>query len=92
MRTRTKWPFKDLFDFCQRVDLRKVNRRVFEALIKSGCFDALGIHRAALMASFNNALQQAEQALQNQTYGQHDLLACMLDAMHATICGSRAME
>ncbi|MBX3708777.1 MAG: DNA polymerase III subunit alpha [Gammaproteobacteria bacterium] len=67
-------PFKNLFDFCQRVDLRKMNRRVLEALIKSGCFDTLGTHRAALMASLNQALQHAEQALHNQTYGQHDLL------------------
>lgn len=70
--------FKDLFDFCQRVDLRKINRRVLEALIKSGGFDKFGIHRASLMASLHNALQQAEQNLHNQTYGQHDLLS-----MHA---------
>lgn len=68
-------PFKDLFDFCQRVDLRKVNRRVLEALIKAGCFDFTKVHRASLVASLNNALQQAEQALHNQTYGQHDLLS-----------------
>lgn len=66
--------FKDLFDFCCRVDLRKTNRRVLEALIKSGCFDALGTHRAVLMASLNLALQHAEQSLHNQTHGQHDLL------------------
>lgn len=67
-------PFKDLFDFCQRVDLRKVNKRVLEALIKSGSFDTLGAHRASLFASLNNALLHAEQSLHNQTYGQHDLL------------------
>lgn len=66
--------FRDLFDFCQRVDLRKVNRRVLEALIKAGCFDSLNIHRASMIASLNNALQQAEQALHNLTYGQQDLL------------------
>lgn len=69
-----KGPFSDLFDFCQRVDLRKINRRVLEALIKSGSFDSFGSHRAALMATLNQALQQAEQALHDQTYGQHDLL------------------
>jgi DNA polymerase III subunit alpha len=72
---KEKGPFEDLFDFCYRVDLRKVNRRVIEALIKSGCFDFSSIHRAKLMASINNALQQAEQHLRNLTYGQHDLLA-----------------
>lgn len=67
--------FKDLFDFCQRVDLRKVNKRVLEALIKAGCFDYAGKHRATLIASLGNALQQAEQSLHNATYGQHDLLS-----------------
>lgn len=74
-------PFKDLFDFCQRIDLRKMNKRVFEALIKSGCFDTLGTHRAALIATLNQALQHAEQALHNQTYGQHDLLGMHTNAM-----------
>jgi len=69
--------YKDLFDLCQRVDLRKVNRRVLEALIKSGCFDALGKHRAILSASLNNALQKAEQSSQDQATGQHDLLGMM---------------
>lgn len=68
-------PFKDLFDFCQRVDLRKVNKRVLEALIKAGCFDYTGKHRATLIASLTNALRQAEQSLHNATYGQHDLLS-----------------
>jgi DNA polymerase-3 subunit alpha len=72
--------FKDLFDFCQRIDLRKANRRVLEALIKSGCFDCFGKHRAILMSSLGNALQQAEQALHNQTYGQHDLLSLTVPA------------
>ncbi len=71
-------PYTDLFDFCQRVDMRKVNRRALEALIKSGAFDELGKHRATLMASLPNALQQAEQSQKNTAFGQHDLLA-----MHA---------
>lgn len=76
-------PFKDLFDFCARVDLRKVNRRVLEALIKSGSFDCFSQHRAALMATINNALLQAEQALHNQTYGQHDLLSMSLETTNS---------
>lgn len=67
--------FKDLFDFCQRVDMRKVNRRVVETLIKAGCFDYFGQHRATLLASLANALQQAEQSQQNATFGQVDLLS-----------------
>lgn len=74
VEARKSGPFKDIFDFCQRIDLRKVNRRSLEALIKSGCFDKLGVHRAILMASLNNALQQAEQSQQSAAFGQHDLL------------------
>ena len=67
--------FKDLFDFCERVDMKKMNRRTIEALIKAGAFDLLGTHRAILMASLNNALQHAEQSQKNAAVGQHDLLA-----------------
>jgi DNA polymerase-3 subunit alpha len=66
-------PFHHLFDFCQRVDLQKLNRRVLEALIKAGAFDSLGQHRASIMASLDLALQQAEQALRDIKQGQHDL-------------------
>jgi len=67
-------PFKDLFDFCVRIDLRKTNKRSLEALIKSGCFDQLGTHRASLITSLPLALQHAGQQLHNETHGQHDLL------------------
>jgi len=73
-------PFRDLFDFCERVDLRKMNKRSLEALIKSGCFDGLGTHRAALMASLPLALQHAEQKLEDETSGQHDLLGMQTQA------------
>ncbi len=55
-------PYKDLFDFCRRVDKRIVNRRVIEALICAGAFDTLSDHRASLMASVGHALEAAEQA------------------------------
>ena len=57
--------FKDLFDFCQRVDKRMVNRRTIEALIRAGAFDALDDHRARLMASVGIAIDAAEQAERN---------------------------
>jgi DNA polymerase-3 subunit alpha len=55
-------PFKDLFDFCHRVDKRIVNRRTVESLVKAGAFDTLNDHRASLMASVGIALESAEQA------------------------------
>ncbi len=58
-------PFKDLFDFCQRVDKRMVNRRTIEALIRAGAFDSIDDHRARLMASVGIAIEAAEQAERN---------------------------
>ncbi len=58
-------PFKDLFDFCRRVDKRMVNRRTIEALIRAGAFDTLDDHRARLMASVGVAMEAAEQAERN---------------------------
>ena len=58
-------PFKDLFDFCERVDKRMVNRRTIEALIRAGAFDTLDDHRARLIASVGIAIEAAEQAERN---------------------------
>ena len=65
--------FKDLFDLCQRIDLRKVNRRTLEALIMAGALDVLQQTRATLMASLPAALQIAEQHGRNRQAGQTDL-------------------
>ena len=54
-------PFRDLFDFCERVDKRLVNRRVVEALIRAGAFDSIDANRARLLASVGIALGAAEQ-------------------------------
>ncbi len=59
---RRRARFTDLFDFCRRVDKRLVNRRVVEALVRAGAFDALDEHRARLLASVGRALEAAEQA------------------------------
>ena len=55
-------PFRSLTDFCSRVDLRLNNRRVIEALVKSGCFDSLGKTRAALLDGLDNAIDVAAAA------------------------------
>jgi DNA polymerase-3 subunit alpha len=56
--------FKDLADFCRRVDRRVVNRRAMEALIKAGAFDALEPNRASLAASLGAAIELAEKGEQ----------------------------
>ncbi len=62
LQARKAGPFKTLFDFCTRIDKRLVNRRVLEALIRAGAFDAVDAHRARLAASAGRALEAAEQA------------------------------
>jgi DNA polymerase-3 subunit alpha len=62
IQARSSKPFTDLFDFCSRVDKRLVNRRVLEALVRAGAFDALDAHRSRLAASAGRALEAAEQA------------------------------
>jgi len=66
-------PFSDLFNFCQRVDSRKVNRRTMEALIMAGALDVFEQNRATLMASLPAAMQIAEQHARNRDLGQSDL-------------------
>ncbi|MBI2379990.1 MAG: DNA polymerase III subunit alpha [Gammaproteobacteria bacterium] len=70
---RAQGRYRDLFDFCNRVDLRKVNRRVLEALIKAGAMDKLGPSRAGMMASLDSAIAAAEQRSRDLAQGQNDL-------------------
>ena len=69
--------YRDLFDFCLRVG-KKVNRRVLEALIRSGAFDSLHTNRQAVLDSSPMALKQAEQQLKNDEVGQSDLFGEVL--------------
>ncbi|MDO3385778.1 DNA polymerase III subunit alpha [Gilvimarinus sp. SDUM040013] len=72
-------PFKDLFDFCARVDARKVNKRALEAVIRSGAADNLGPgrgldqDRAVMFAAITEAVKTAEQSAANANAGMTDL-------------------
>ena len=66
-------PFRDLRDLCRRLDLNKVNRRVLEALVRSGALDRLGENRATLMHQLPAAMQAADQSSRAQAAGQVDL-------------------
>jgi DNA polymerase-3 subunit alpha len=57
IQERKKRPFRDLFDFCRRVDLRICNRRVIESLIQCGAMDSLPNHRAKQLAMLDEALE-----------------------------------
>jgi DNA polymerase-3 subunit alpha len=85
---REAGPFKDLFDFCARVDLKRVNKRTLDGLIRSGALDRLGPYfeiepkayqanidrnRAVLLASLIEAIQAAEQTARSHDSGHSDL-------------------
>ena len=65
--------YRDLVDFCRRVDPRRLNRRAIEAMIRAGALDGLGLNRGSLMASLTRALQLAVQAGEASAAGQSDL-------------------
>jgi len=72
-------PYRDLFDFCRRVDPRRINRRVVEALVRAGALDELGPSRAVLMASVPTAMQVAGQHARDTQAGQNDMFGGALD-------------
>ena len=71
--------FKDIFDFCARVDGRKVNKRALEAMIRGGAMDQIGpegdisYRRAVMLACMDEAVKLAEQHIRNQVSGMGDL-------------------
>src|SRR6516225_2261237 len=64
--------YRDIFEFCENVDLRMLNKRVLESLIKSGAMDSLG-RRAQLMAVIDKAIDQAQKMQRDAESGQHGL-------------------
>jgi DNA polymerase-3 subunit alpha len=66
-------PFESLPDLCRRIDLQRVNRRVFDALIRSGSLDRIGPNRATLTAELDRAMQLGEQNSRAMSVGQVDL-------------------
>ena len=88
VESRQDGPFKDLFDFCARVDLKRINKRTTDALIRSGALDRLGPYfhdeikayqanidrnRAVLLAAMDEAIQAAEQTSRSHASGHMDL-------------------
>jgi DNA polymerase-3 subunit alpha len=62
--------FKSFFDFCRRVDLHKVNKRMLEGLIKAGAFDSMGARRSQLMAVLDQAAEDGAAAQKERDQGQ----------------------
>tara|TARA_R110002110_G_scaffold33533_1_gene114845 strand:+ start:166223 stop:169684 length:3462 start_codon:yes stop_codon:yes gene_type:complete len=77
---RSEGPYKNLFELCQRIDLRKVTKRVLEPLIKAGAFDSFGEDRGILLANLLDAMKGAEQFKKDQSMGQGDLFGAVESA------------
>ncbi|NRA20560.1 MAG: DNA polymerase III subunit alpha [Oceanospirillaceae bacterium] len=65
--------FVDMYEFCERVGAKKLNKRVLEGLIRCGAMDDLGPNRAVMVASISDALKAADQSAHNQSAGMFDL-------------------
>ena len=74
-----KGPYKSIFDFCERVDLRRVNRRVTESLIKAGAFDSFGARRSQLMSAMDAAMERAQSLHRDRAEGQMNLFTFLQD-------------
>ena len=74
---QTDGPYTSLEDFCCRVDLRRVNRRVLESLNKAGAFDSINLKRSQSFAILDQALEQGQAAQRDRLSGQISLFAVM---------------
>ena len=79
LEARTEGPFKSLYDFCERVDLRRVNKRVIESLIKCGAFDSTGATRSAQLegletaSSYGQKIQEEKASTQVSLFGTEEV-------------------
>ena len=92
IEAREDGPFKSLYDFCSRVDLKKINKRTIEALVKCGAFDSIGPHagstyigdhceaRARMFAAIPMAVDRGQKAQHDKAVGQSSLFGMLAPA------------
>jgi DNA polymerase-3 subunit alpha len=85
---RKAGPFKDLFDFCERVDSRRVNRKVIEALVKAGAFDFEKRPRRQLFETIERACDRGSSTQRDREVGQNSLF----DMLAASPGGQKALQ
>lgn len=83
--------YKDIFDFCCRVDAKKVNKRTLESLVYAGALDGLALNRASVFASLEVAVKAAEQKNSMEISGQSDLFG-LLDEVSDDCAETEAIE
>ena len=67
VEARNNGKFSSLFEFCEQVDLKKVNKRVIESLIKCGAFDATGNYRSQMLASLEDCIDYGQRVQRERT-------------------------
>jgi len=72
-------PFQSIYDFCERVDLSAVNRRVLENLIKCGAMDGMGGNRAQMTAVIDGSMEAGQRAFRDRISGQTGLFGMSVD-------------
>ena len=77
-------PFRSFFDFCRRVDLHKVNKRMLEGLIKTGAFDSTGAKRSQLAAVLDQAVEDGAAAQRERELGQTNIFGDELGGRDST--------
>jgi len=70
-------PFESLFDFCRRVDMTAVNRRVIESLIKCGAFDSTQVSRARMIGALDDAMKAGQAHQRDQSSNQFDIFGML---------------
>jgi DNA polymerase III subunit alpha len=83
--------FDTFWEFCEKVDLRLMNKRVLESLVKSGALDSLG-RRSQLMAVSDRAMERAQQAQRDLVAGQHGLFAGLASAFDQGSNGTKSAD
>src|SRR5688572_24070770 len=75
--------FTSFFEFCRRVDLHKVNKRMLEGLIKAGAFDSFGARRAQLAAVLDQAVEEGAAAQRERELGQTNIFGDELSGVNS---------
>ena len=83
LRAEGKQGFASLWEFCDKIDLRLLNKRVLESLIKAGAMDAFG-RRGQVMAALDKAMERAQKSQKDAAAGQHGLFGGIFDSDPAT--------
>lgn len=86
VEARKDGPFKSMYDFCSRVDLRRVTKKVVEMLIKAGAFDSFDMPKKGMFQSISQFVDAAVRKQKNESLGQGDLFSSM-DAESKTPIG-----